>query len=682
MSMKKFFKPISNSRTPYHINVYNWRRDTSPKDVLLRDVFDWGDQFGKASKLLAIWPPRKDSLGIQLDVEDADAEAGEKAFIDAEDERRKNNPDTAVPASPTIPFRLYDCSDGILKDHNVYLKETDNVVPPYLVVSQVWGDIKEQLSIPSIEWGVPISNSTKWDVILEYCKREQIRWLWMDILCINQTRDSLIADQEKAKEIPKMTSYYREATACLVIPERYEAFDKAYRQVMEVYSAFGGATSGTLITDNALAIWSSMEMMNTVITDAWFSRIWTYQEYLLPKQHFLLDGQRLDVNGIRLIIDWYHKILRNKSLQKPAEGKDYSFVAPNTELVIRGWTPEHMGYDLKEELDHKGHLDLGRVVQQTLLKKCTKDEDRLFALYGLISEDEKVAVEVSSGSPSAHNISVSGESPDKATLRMKWMQTMVKVLAAGRIWPLLYNALDPDDITPGFHWMPRITTPSNHARGVWSGPIYLDTIHHKNRHTIQFADDGLHIAVRRVGRIIGASTNMGDGGGELNKAIASIWLLMAKGFNIDPVVEQFKYGLSHADRDAVPRDEVAGAQMLLEAALRAESLGECFYIFEQAQLRSKLVYGDGVSGWHRQIVCMVVEGQHRPLVFMAWIHNTKKPERGKCWVFDVTSEPLGSVKRWVVANRHGPNTYTKIGTVYACPASVDVEDSFIRVILD
>ncbi|KAH7915170.1 heterokaryon incompatibility protein-domain-containing protein [Hygrophoropsis aurantiaca] len=680
--MDKISKPISNSRAPYHVNVYHWRRDTSPEDVLLRDSFEWGDQYGRASELLAIWPPRKDSLAIQLDVEDAEAEAGEKAFVDAEDEMRKNIPETAVTASPTIPFRLYDCSGRVLKNHEVYLKETDNVVPPYLVVSQVWGDIQEHLTIPSVEWGVPISNGAKWDAILEYCKREQIRWLWMDILCINQTQDSPIADQEKAKEIPKMTSYYREATGCLVIPERYEAFDKAYRKVMEVYSAFGGAITGPLISDNALAIWSSMEMMNTVITDAWFSRIWTYQEFLLPKQHFLLDGQKLDVNAIRLIIDWYTKILRNKSLPKPSEGENYSFVAPGAELVLQNWTPEDIGYDVKEELDRRGHLDLMRVLRQTGRKKYTKDEDRLFALYGLISDDEKVAVEVSPWSPSMHNASGSGsvESPDKATLRLKWMQTMVKVLATGRVWPLLYNALDPDDITSGFHWMPRITTPSNHDRGVWLGPMYLDTLHHKNRHTIQVADDGLHIAVRRVGHIIGSSVNMGDGGGELNKAIACVWLLMAKGFDIDPIVEQFKYGLAHADRDAVPREEVEGTQMVLEAALRADSLGECFYIFEQAQLRSKLVYGDGVSSWHRRIVCMVVEGQHRPMVFMAWIHSTKTLEIGKCWVFDVTSEPLGSVKRWLIANRHGPNTYTKIGTMYACP--VDMEDTFVRVILD
>ncbi|KAH7930475.1 hypothetical protein BV22DRAFT_65478 [Leucogyrophana mollusca] len=667
---------VSNSRKAYDISIYRWRRDTVEEDVLLKDTFKWVDQSGNKLDLLAIWPPRKDSQSVQIEVEDADAEVGEKAYVEAEDEKRKNKPDTSLITSPTIPFRLFDCTDEILKDQDTYLQETNGVVPPYLVVSQVWGDIKEHLNIPSVEWGVPISNRAKWDAILDYCKREGTRWLWMDILCIDQAGDSFKANQEKAKEIPKMSSYYREATACLVIPEGYEAFSAAYKQVMDVYKAF--ANTGASIADNALEIWRSMEMMNVVMTDAWFSRLWTYQEFLLPKKHVLLDGQELDVDGIRLVIDWYHKILRNSSLQKPPEGKDYPFVKPGTELVIVGWSPEHMGYDLKDELQRRGHLDLIRVVDQTRRKRCAKDEDRLFALYGLVSDEEKVDVEVSSWSPSAH--SVTGVSADEATLRLKWKQTMLKVLTGGRVWPLFYNALDPDDMVQGTNWMPKATSPRDHSRGIWSGPIAFDTIHYKNHHTIQFADDGLHIAVRRVGRVVGASVNMGDGGGELNKAIACTWLLMAKGFDIDPIVEQFKYGLAHADRDAVPRDQVEGCQAALEAAVRARSLGECFVIFEEAQLRSKLVYGDTVSGWNRQILCLAVEGQNRPLVFMAWVHGSREPAKGKCWVFDVTSEPVGSVKRWLVANRNGPNTYTKIGTMYARP--VGVKDSFVRVILD
>ncbi|KAH7905975.1 hypothetical protein BJ138DRAFT_1016942 [Hygrophoropsis aurantiaca] len=578
-------------------------------------------------------------------------------------------------SAPIIPFRLYDCVQGVLKSHEVYMQETNGVVPLYLVVSQVWGHIRLRMIMPSVAWHVPLSGAEKWYAIRDYCKRKQIRWLWMDILCIDQTQNSPAADQEKAKEIPKMAAYYRGATACLVIPERYEAFSKAYRRVKGVYSAFGGATSGDRITNNALAIWNSIGMMNTVITDAWFTRIWTYQEFLLPKHHFLLDGQKLDVNHIQLIIDWYHEILRNGSLRKPPKGKSYFFVTPGKEHSIAGWDSGHLDMirNYKEELYKKGYLDLACVVHQTRHKSCTKDEDRLFALYGLIPDDEKVGVEVFTQSNG-----LGGESLNKVILRMKWMETMEKVLVGGRVWPLLYDALDPDDITRGLHWMPRYTTYSDLYRGIWCGPIHLDTIHHKNHHTIQVTDDGIHIAIRRVGRIIGASTN----GGEVNKVIACIWLLMAKGFNIDPILEQFKCGLSNTSQDAVLRDEVEGAQVALEAALRADSLGECFYILDQAKLKRKLIYSCCIGEQNKQVLCMAVKGQLRPIVLMAWIHSTKKLEKGNCSVLDVTSGPLRIVKRWVVANRHGPNTYTKIGTVDTFPASVDVENTFIRVILD
>ncbi|KAH7930474.1 hypothetical protein BV22DRAFT_1028444 [Leucogyrophana mollusca] len=517
------------------------------------------------------------------------------------------------------------------------------------------------MHIPTIEWGVPISDKAKWDAILGHCQREGVQWLWMDIICMNQTKDSPEANREKAMEVPKMSSHFREATACLVIPDGYEVFSVAYKQVMGVYFAF--ANTGASILDNAVAIWNSMEMMNVVITDAWFSRLWTYQEFLLPKRHVLLDNQELDVDGIRRVVDWYHQILRNGSLKRPEGGKEYPFVKPDSELVIVGWSPEHMGYDLKEELKQRGCLDLVRVVDQTRRKKTAKDEDRLFALYGLISDDEKVPVEISPDSQDASGAHAAGE----ATLRLKWKQTMSKILTMGRVWPLLYNAIDPDDMVVGTNWMPKITTPRDHSRGIWSGPLAFDTIHATNQHAIQVSDSGLHIAVRKVGHVIGASVSIGDGGGELNKIIVCIWILMAKGYDIEPIVEQFKYGLAHADRDAVLPHEVEGSQIALEAALRAESLGECFKIFEKADLRKKLVYGDGVSGWNRQVLCLEVEGRSEPLVFLAWIHGSTQPVKGRCWVLDITSEPVESVKKWVIANRTAQNTFTKIGTMYARP---------------
>ncbi|KAH7930438.1 hypothetical protein BV22DRAFT_1079017 [Leucogyrophana mollusca] len=664
---------------PCLISAYHWLGPRREEDVIFEDVFEWVDQRGSRSDLLAIWPAQRDSERKRVEAEDADAQAGEKQLVDAEEMKRRDKPTTMPTSGPTnqIPLRLYDCTDGILKDQETYLQETNNIVPPYLVVSQVWGEIKELMNIPTVDWGVPISDRRKWDVILGYCRREGVRWLWIDILCINQTRDSLEANREKALEIPKMSSYYREATACLVIPDRYESFSDWHKEVMGLHSEF--AHSNVLDSDSTLRIWNSIEMLRSLIQDAWFGRVWTVQELLLPKKLVLFDGQVLEPSRILLALDWYHVIVRRGILRKPASGKDYPFVHPKGEIVLAAFGHGNMNDGLKKVLRQKGYIDLVHAVDQTRWKLSTKAEDRLFALYGLISEEEKVPVEISSDSQVVSTSGVAeGVAADTMVLRLKWKETMWKALSTGRVWPLLYDALDPNDVGKGMNWMPRITVPQD----LWFGPLATDTIDYTNHHAVHVSDEGLHIAARKVGHVIGTSVLIGGGGGELNKAIACIWILMAKGFDIEPIMGLLKHVLAHPEsvRDALPPGAVEVSQMALQIALNATSLQECFQIYEEAGLREKVVHHGGFCGWNRRILCLELEAQSRPLVCWAWIHASMQLDRENCWVLDVTSEPADSVQRWVVVNRVGPSAYSKIGTVCAHP--VGLKDSFVRVVLD
>ncbi|KIO04748.1 hypothetical protein M404DRAFT_59964, partial [Pisolithus tinctorius Marx 270] len=109
-----------------------------------------------------------------------------------------------------------------------YLGENQGKVPPYLVVSHVWGKITKEKIQPGRDWGtpwsIPISDPEKLKRILQYCETTKVKWMWMDILCTNQARDNQ-AKREKAQEVAKMGHYYREATACLVIPVNYEEFN-------------------------------------------------------------------------------------------------------------------------------------------------------------------------------------------------------------------------------------------------------------------------------------------------------------------------------------------------------------------------------------------------------------------------------------------------------------------------
>ncbi|KAH7905563.1 hypothetical protein BJ138DRAFT_1183587 [Hygrophoropsis aurantiaca] len=702
----------------YTISVYNWHHDTRADDITSTNAFDWTGQDGITARLLTVWGGDSD-LAFDVDADSTWAGNDDEMQESVSTSTTVDRDTTQQTESQTqynsylehSPLRLYDTHAHRLKHRSTYLPETQGRTPPYIAVSHIWGPVPTHTAtdihtptnhVPSVPWPVPLSDPAKWDAILGYCARAGVRWLWMDVICLNQhpmvdgTGAPTDAAREKAAEVPRMSAYFRGADACLVVPAGYTAFSDAYSEVTRVFAKFTGTgidvgVGANLSDDDALEIWESFEMMNVVIKDAWFARLWTYQEYLLPRAHVLLSGQVLDVDLIRRIIDWYHQLLRAgpHMLTKPERGKDYEFVRPGSELVIVGWAPESMGYDLKQELEERDCIDLAKVMHQTRAKATARAEDRLFALYGLLSDAEKVPVAISSDSNSP---GAPSHTAGEALLRAKWTETMHKVLVSGRVWPLLYNAIDPDDISPGTRWMPKFTTPRDHSRGVWHGPLVPSTIPLTNRHPIRMAPTGaLHLAVRRIARVVGTSAAIGDGGGELNKIFACAWVLHAKGYDLSPIIAQFHYGLAHADRGAVRAEEVEGAQRAVGDALRAESLQACFGVVEQEGLRGKLVYGDGVSGWHRTVLCLDVdggaEGRRKPMVFLAWVHSSTEPLRGRCWVLDVTSEPVNSVTRWVVVNQStssssgGRGTYTKIGTMYAYAVGVP-EDAFVRVTLD
>ncbi|KAF9246180.1 hypothetical protein BU15DRAFT_70295 [Melanogaster broomeanus] len=566
---------------------------------------------------------------------------------------------------PTAPFRLYDCENQILKDQQTYLRETNNVAPPYLVVSQVWGNIQEQMSLLTIEWPVPISSKAKWDAILRYCRNENIKWLWMDILCINQSANSEEANREKDAEIPKMGEYYRGSFACLVVPEDYTLFSTAHKHVMHLFRTI--VSTNALVKDNAAVIWECIAHVDAMMSDQYFWRMWTFQELLLPAKHVLLDGQELRTSSLKSVLEWYYKILRNGSLKRPSGGREYSFIKPENETVIsKNWEPTKMGWGLKEELDQKGHVDLISLVSQTRDKSCKFDVDRLLGLYGLLCNDEQVPIETTTTLQKAtqHDKSTHTES-STARLLSIWERTLCKAVTSGKVWPLLHDVILTESEVGS--WKPDIR--AFHRRG---DAIFVrqETLNHSNTGSIRITQDGLHIPVRVVGRVVGASVSIGDGGGEINKLITCTWILKARGFNINPIVQQFKDGL--AGSDSVPLGGVDEARRALDMALSAQSLSKCFSVVEHTELRRKLVYAPGVTGWDKMVLAVQIDGRTTPAVCLAWVHSKLHPMKSGCLVLDVTSDPVENVQRWVVANTEGSNKVQKIGTVRSFPGLIEV----------
>lgn len=524
------------------------------------------------------------------------------------------------------------------------------------MVSQVWGDIKEQIELPTVGWPIPISNKLKWDMILGYCKRKNLRWLWMDILCIDQSV-SEDANRQKATEIPKMGEYYRGAMACLVVPDDYVNFPIAYKHVMNLFNTI--VDPGASVQDNAHYIWESIAYLDVIMSDQWLWRMWTYQELLLSKKHVLLDDQELNVGHLRRVLAWYYEVLSSGSLKPPVGGRGYDFIHPGSEIVIsKNWSPEKSGWDLRENLEKSGHVHLIALAAHTRDKQCKYPIDRLLGLYGLLSDEEKVPLDATSNS-----------SPDTTSaLETLWKRTISKVLASGRVWPLLHDVMDlnPNHPTNGEKWMPDIMAFQRRADAI---DVRWGTLNHRNSGMIAVTPDGLHISVRAVGRVVGASISIGDGGGEINKIITCTWILKAKGLNTDPIVQQLMDGLARSN--AVPPNDVENSQQALYTALHADTFDDCFAVVEHAHLRAKLVFSAGIGAWDRMILAIEIDGYEKPLVFLAWVHRDIPPSSSKCWVLDVTSDPVQTVQRWVVANHVGSGVFNKIGTVSSYPVGIE-----------
>ncbi|KAE9392139.1 hypothetical protein BT96DRAFT_776069, partial [Gymnopus androsaceus JB14] len=90
----------------------------------------------------------------------------------------------------------------------------------YCTVSHVWGTKPPVFKVAGIDWDVPISSKEKLIFILKACERRGYEYVWIDLLCINQTRHA----PEQEEEMQKMRQYYQKAHATIVFGSNWGAF--------------------------------------------------------------------------------------------------------------------------------------------------------------------------------------------------------------------------------------------------------------------------------------------------------------------------------------------------------------------------------------------------------------------------------------------------------------------------
>lgn len=92
---------------------------------------------------------------------------------------------------------------------------------------------------------------------------DRVERVWFDALCINQKDDG-----EKGKEVSNMGAYYSNSKGCYVL---INGIGQGYK----AWKTYGGINRGEIIEE----------------MPRWFRRVWTFQEFLLPKKlYFMVAG--------------------------------------------------------------------------------------------------------------------------------------------------------------------------------------------------------------------------------------------------------------------------------------------------------------------------------------------------------------------------------------------------------
>lgn len=147
----------------------------------------------------------------------------------------------------------------------------DSSIPPYAILSHTWGPIGEEVKFQMLQSAASVRtrsqphSSLGWKK-LKFCsqqaKRDGLSYFWIDTCCINKESSA-----ELSEAINSMFAWYRDAAVCYVYLSDVSSVDK-----------------------------SSVRFSQQLNASKWFTRGWTLQEYIAPR-----DVQFFSKEGIHLM---------------------------------------------------------------------------------------------------------------------------------------------------------------------------------------------------------------------------------------------------------------------------------------------------------------------------------------------------------------------------------------------
>jgi heterokaryon incompatibility protein (HET) len=161
----------------------------------------------------------------------------------------------------------------LLNTSNVTLKEFQGSnIPEYAILSHTWTD--DEISYQDViqatltkAYRVALAKKKAYRKMYGFCelaKRDGFQWVWIDTCCIDKSSSSLLSES-----INSMYSYYKNAHTC-------------YAYLADVHDL------GPVMTADEI---SELRVGNALKASRWFTRGWTLQELVAPKEVEFFDSE-------------------------------------------------------------------------------------------------------------------------------------------------------------------------------------------------------------------------------------------------------------------------------------------------------------------------------------------------------------------------------------------------------
>ncbi|KAI1159418.1 heterokaryon incompatibility protein-domain-containing protein [Nemania serpens] len=262
--------------------------------------------------------------------------------------------------------------------------------PKYEALSYVWGDpnVKKSISIDGSPFQVTVNLK---DALARFRQRHKHRILWADAICIAQ-HDL----REKSEQVPHMNRVYSYANAVIIwLGPSNSSIDNAvlwYNSACnegKVGSAAGlddapsCETVPAVTSQGDLFLLDAFEGICAISELSYWSRKWTYQEYILARNEPLCFCGQLPPFQISTLLSPFKKTFTNHfSIDNlPEDTEFWKKFAPLSVRIVNT-KPK---IEIISRLGETGanNYPLATHLFGTADRECYMPQDRFFALYGL-----------------------------------------------------------------------------------------------------------------------------------------------------------------------------------------------------------------------------------------------------------------------------------------------------------